>query len=180
MNIDNHVENRRKLRKACKPQTPIKFLVIGESPPKSGEYFYKPTDLRKGSKRLPAQIFRAIFKADEAYKATYEEYLNRLQQQYAFYLDDLSEIPLNCIDTETRIEMINSGLDSLISRINSLQLSADCQKTLVLPVKTLSELTQNNKELFQKIIEALNLTRDDVCSFSELEYHISRHWTLLQ
>ena len=64
---ENLVKSLREHAKRCEkinteyiPEGPIKFLIIGESPPADGTYFYIPKKLKKNSRTIPGQIFRAF------------------------------------------------------------------------------------------------------------------------
>ena len=58
MNIAYFVNECIELKTKYLPDDKIEFLIIGESPPVSGNYFYKPINLKRGSARIPAQVFR--------------------------------------------------------------------------------------------------------------------------
>ena len=177
MKINDFVEECKILKVNRIPNDGIKYLVIGESPPKSMEYFYKPTNLRYNSRRIPAQVFRAFFNKNVVEKKEYEKLLDKLQYEINFYLDDLSEYPLNDYDSNVRAEAIINCQKAFFSRFEKLNKDENCQKVLVLPKGTIDELQgQTHINNWNGILNKIGVTKNEICIFSKLEVYISKNW----
>ena len=169
--LREHAKRCEKINTGYIPEGPIKFLIIGESPPADGTYFYIPKKLKKNSKTIPGQVFRAVFDINrEVAEDEYEQCLNNLQSKYKLYLVDLCSYPINCFTTKYRIRFILSEFENFIKIYEKLWLDANAQKILVLPSNTIKELKKSEYHiLFRKIQSALNIEEDAICKFRQLE-----------
>jgi hypothetical protein len=179
MNIAYFVNECIELKTKYLPDDKIEFLIIGESPPVSGNYFYKPINLKRGSARIPAQVFRIFFNLDGVSNEEYKKCLNELKIKYHLYLDDLSEFPVNDYTASERVNVICSSLDNLNDRIKKLNFSDSCQKVLVLPKRTLDKF-QDKKYYaeFTRILEILDITQSQICIFSRLGNYLRNNWEI--
>lgn len=131
------------------PQKPIKLLVIGESPPYSGDYFYVPKN-KCNHNSLPAKIFKSLY-PNKSYhtKSDYNDLLNDFKND-SFFLMDLVEFPVDILTHKVRAELIILSFDSFCKRFKRLKLDSNCYILVVLPKETYDILHQNN-DLKQKI-----------------------------
>ena len=177
MDISDFVQECIELKRNRMPNDGIRYMVIGESPPISMAYFYKPTYIKYNSPRIPAQVFRAFFNKNEIEKKEYEKLLDKLQYEKRFYLDDLSEYPLNNYDSRMRAEIILNCQKDFISRFKNFKLNENYQKVLVLPKETINELqgvAHINK--WNNFLNKIGLSKNKICKFSELEKYITINW----
>jgi hypothetical protein len=167
MNLEEYIEECKILKTKRIPNNKIKYLVIGESPPISMNYFYKPMSLKMNSPRIPAQIFRAFYEKNGVDKFTYEKLLDDLQENKRFYLDDLSEYPLDDYESKDRVEKIIESLIEFHARFKNFNLDYKCCKVLVLPKQTIEEF-KNTKTInsWYKILKYIGLSKSEVCIFS--------------
>jgi len=133
------------------PLEKIKLLIVGESPPLTGAYFYIPENLRRRHQGLPAKIFRALFNADTKIDEEQCKYYLQEFQKHNFLLLDLLSFPVDCFVSTIRIEFIGKHISDFINRYNSLELSKSCNKILILPSGTCKELyLKKNKTILNE------------------------------
>lgn len=89
----------------------VKVLMVGESPPQSGKFFYTGDDLTDKTKEAFSWVFMDVLD-----QSTYEEFLDFFKKQ-GFYLDDLCLEPVNGKDENTRIKMREAGVQPLADRM---------------------------------------------------------------
>lgn len=137
----------------------IRILVIGESPPIKGKYFYSYCENRKINStyktKVSSQVFRAFSLREAINKAAYQ-----FLQDEEFYLMDLCDYPIGFFPYKIRTKMIEFRLDSFFEpefhRIKPL-LTKDCEKILFLPTGTLKALKR--EQILEKIVKILGLPR---------------------
>ena len=100
--------NIEELRKSYKPQK-IKLLLIGESPPESGKFFYLESLMTTFTQRAFENTFKLRFK-------NHKEFLQFFKKK-GCYLDDLSLIPLNRIPPLRKEEVLSGSILSLAKRL---------------------------------------------------------------
>lgn len=99
------------IRKRYLPEK-VKVLIIGESPPRSGKFFYTGDDLTSITWEAFSWLFMDVIDLDN-----YNEFLDYFKKQ-GFYLDDLCLEPVNGIeDNDQRIEVRKKWVPSLAKRI---------------------------------------------------------------
>ncbi len=102
--------NIEELRKSYKPQK-IKLLLIGESPPESGKFFYLESSMITFTQRAFENTFNLSFKNNK-------EFLKYFKKK-GCYLDDLSLIPVNGIPPLRKEEVLSGSILSLAKRLTS-------------------------------------------------------------
>lgn len=174
-------EAERKLR-CCEeyaskyyPKGKIELLIVGESPPiGDNKYFYIPKDLEKNSKALPAKIFRVLFAADkEIDKMQYERYLSEFQKRN-FLLIDLCPFPIDCFISSIRAEFIEKEIRAFSEKYKSLNLSASCNKVIILPSGTFKELEKSKYNNVRKELENIGFKKAQIIKWGEIEQHLSK------
>ncbi len=103
---------REELRKRYLPAI-LKVLMVGESPPSSGRFFYSRSSL----------LYRAT---GAAFQSAIQDLLGdndflKAFRRLGFYLEDLCLDPVNDLDDTERVEMWASGESLLIERMRQLQ-----------------------------------------------------------
>ena len=98
-----------KLRKSYKPDT-IDILIVGESAPAGGTFFYDRSNMTIYTKRAFEQAFEKTF-LDE------KEFLNFFKNQNC-YLDDICLVPIDNMANNQREQMLQ---DSVIDFSNRLK-----------------------------------------------------------
>jgi hypothetical protein len=152
------------------PESPIKLLLIGESPPSKSSYFYIPDDLNKKAQSFPAKVFRAFRGNVAGIDKEKCRKLLRCFQENNFFVTDLSKYPLDYFVNRFRLCIIREQLDDFQDRFLELELDDDCTKLIVLPGGTHKELYNNNN--FRDIRDRLyDLKFDDdfIIRWSKLE-----------
>ena len=99
-----------KLRKSYQPKK-IKLLLIGESPPESGKFFYLKSSMTIFTQRAFENTFKLKFKNNKAFL----EYFKKK----GCYLDDLSLIPVDRMPSSRRKEVLSNSVPSLAKRLKS-------------------------------------------------------------
>ena len=101
------MSNRENIRKKYYPSN-IKILLIGESPPSGGSFFYNAN----------SNLFRAVKKGfEEVYgEVSNQKFLYDFKNN-GFYLDDLCLTPVNGMDKINRKGERKKGIKSLSRRI---------------------------------------------------------------
>lgn len=90
----------------------VKVLIVGESPPHSGKFFYTGDDLTSRTWEAFSWVFMDVIDL-----STYEEFLNFFKKQ-GFFLDDLCLEPINRIKANNeRIKMRKKWVPSLAERM---------------------------------------------------------------
>jgi hypothetical protein len=164
MGIDIYTEiaQRAEQKKLCEkfvreffPTGAIKLLIVGASSPIRETYFYIPEDLRKKHRGLPARVFRALFGATTKIGNEQCEKFLREFQKRRFLLIDLVPFPIHCFVPSMRAEVIDKGMETFLCKMNSLKLSASCNKLLILPFGTFEELKAKRVGRTRNIFEGL-------------------------
>lgn len=104
--IDSKIEE---IRLRFKPDK-VRFLLVGESAPVAGTFFYTGDSLCKHTQTAFANIL------PEVRAKTWQEFLIFLQQS-SFYLDDLCLVPVNELDKASRQQNLINSIPSLALRI---------------------------------------------------------------
>ena len=123
------------LRKSYQPKK-IKLLLIGESPPESGKFFYLESSMTTFTQRAFENTFNLSFK-------NHKEFLQFFKKK-GCYLDDLSSIPVNGIPPLRKEEVLSGSILSFSKRL-----------TLYKPEIVVIVL----KRIERKVNEALDLSR---------------------
>jgi hypothetical protein len=96
------------IRKSYQPKK-IKLLLIGESPPESGKFFYLESSMTTFTQRAFENTFKLSFK-------NHKEFLQFFKKK-GCYLDDLSLIPVNGIPPLRKEEVLSGSILSLAKRL---------------------------------------------------------------
>jgi len=168
-------ERAEQKRKLCEkyaheyfPRDKIELLIVGESPPIGKKYFYIPEDLRYQG--LPAKIFRVLFSAGTKIdKIQCKDYLLEFQKRN-FLLTDLCPFPIDCFVSSIRAEFIEKEVLIFLEKFNSLNLSAMCNKVLVLPSGTYKELKKKKYKSTWNLLENLGL---HIIKWGEMEKYLT-------
>jgi hypothetical protein len=157
------------------PEKPIQCLVIGESPPISGSYFYIPENSPK-PQSLPAKVFRAYLKVTgRITERRYSEFLSELQDR-GFYLIDLCTLPINQFCPQFRSEFIIDEFESFRPRYLNLILSETAVKILLLPSR---KALENGKDNFLSVLlPFLGIDAQSICKWNDLERTIAAKITM--
>jgi hypothetical protein len=154
--LSQKMENqRRSCEEAAQDYLPdgeIKHLLIGESPPISGSYFYKPEGLGRKAQSLPAKVFRAFFGRENGLsRSACEDYLLRLKGE-KFFLIDWCPYPIDMFTGPHRVPFLRREISQFLKRYSSLSLSPDVTVFLVLPSATVKELRRRaNRDLIEQL-----------------------------
>ena len=106
------MDDIERIRQKYLPQK-IKVLMVGESPPQSGEFFYTGDDLTDKTQEAFAWLFMDV--ALDC--TTHEDFLNFFKKS-GFYLDDLCLEPVNGItDDVIRNQVRDTWVSSLAQRM---------------------------------------------------------------
>jgi hypothetical protein len=97
-----------KVRVSYKPEK-IKLLFIAESPPASGQFFYRRSMMTTYTSRAFAQVFNRSF--DSA-----TDFLNFFQKKDC-YLEDMTSTPVNKMSAVDREKTIEMGISQLTEKI---------------------------------------------------------------
>jgi hypothetical protein len=97
------------IRKGFRPNK-IKILLIGESAPVGGSFFYMVDTLT----HYTHQAFNNVF--EETQRLNEREFLNFFKDK-GFYLDDLCLIPTNKSNESFRNQVYEDSIDSLATRL---------------------------------------------------------------
>ena len=107
----------------------IEYLLIGEAPPPSGEYFYKPMKLAlwtkiENDKSLPSTIFNHYFDKRPESDDEYLSFLYLLKERGIFLVDIIDE-PIKVSDRSYygwvnpgNLNKVIEGIDTLMDRLN--------------------------------------------------------------
>lgn len=98
------------LRQSFKPVN-IRILLIGESAPESGQFFYYRSRMTKHISKAFEQVFGILFRDGS-------EFLKYFQAK-GCYLDDLSPIPVNKMSKTERDKTLKDSIGELSKRICS-------------------------------------------------------------
>ena len=112
----------------------IEYLLIGEAPPPSGVYFYKPMKLPRireveKNQSLPATIFNHYFKRLPKNDEVYLSLLGALKQRGIFLVDIIDDP----IKVRSRAEGVNpDSIQKIIAGIKTLKARLE-QRDIVIP-----------------------------------------------
>lgn len=174
-------EQMEKQRLSCEaaakrylPKGPIEYLLIGESPPISGSYFYKADDLRPKAQSLPAKVFRGFFGTNTGLsKPECERCLEKLRDK-KFFLTDWCPYPIDMFTASHRVTFLRDELAHFVPRYESLSLSTSAHVIMVLPSATRKELNRKpNRDVLRRL-EAIGVTEKCFVAWSQLEEVLSR------
>ncbi|MGA7877996.1 MAG: hypothetical protein WCA08_20225 [Desulfoferrobacter sp.] len=158
------------------PTNPIQYLLIGESPPISGSYFYIPEDIRRKAQSLPAKVFRSFLGIKGGVdKHDYEKHLLRLGAMN-FFLIDLSTIPTDAFAYNYRKQIIVAEFHSFCTRYAELNLSANVKKLVLLPGVTLRVLENGKDGFFENLLDLIKIEKTKICTWGNVEQKISTEW----
>ncbi|SEO59969.1 hypothetical protein [Propionispora vibrioides] len=104
--MDSRIEE---IRLGFKPDI-VRVLLVGESAPVAGTFFYTGDSLCKYTQTAFANVFPAMR------AKRWQEFLSFFQQS-GFYLDDLCLIPVNGMDKASRQQNLINSIPSLALRI---------------------------------------------------------------
>ena len=104
-----------KIRATFKP-TPVRFLMVGESPPPSGHFFYDP-----GEERIFTSITRKAF--TKAFDIDYDSAADFLEdfKRNGFFLDELYSTPVDNIPSSERETERRNAVSRLSERLRQYQ-----------------------------------------------------------
>lgn len=91
----------------------VRVLLVAESPPDSGKFFYVDSRMTKFTLRAFEKAYGLKFNGS----ADFLEYF----KDCGCYLDDLTEKPVNKLQDAIREQLIISGVDALAERIRQMQ-----------------------------------------------------------
>ena len=107
----------------------IEYLLIGEAPPPSGEYFYRPMKLAlqtkiENDKSLPSTIFNHYFDKRPESDNEYLSFLYSLKERGIFLVDIIDE-PIRVSDRSFygwvnpgNLNKVIEGIDTLMDRLS--------------------------------------------------------------
>ncbi len=101
--------NIEKIRTSYKPDK-VRILLVGESAPMAGDFFYFGDSLCKYTKSAFAKVY------PEVGLQTIQDFLNFLKEK-GVYLDDICLMPINKLDERERKQCIENSVSSLAERI---------------------------------------------------------------
>jgi hypothetical protein len=139
------------------PKGKVTTLLIGESPPSSGSYFYLvPFSYCRGQS-LPAKVFRSMSvcrpvlerSSGKLNGSAYRECLALLKDN-GFFLMDLCPYPIDAFTSRYRIDHIRANLRQFVARFNSLRKAPNINIVLVLPHGTL-RILKREKEILARL-----------------------------
>lgn len=118
------------LRFSYKPED-VKVMLIGESPPKSGKFFYKGDSIL---------YFATVEAFTSAYTRSFKTHLEFLDffKEKGFYLDDLCHYPINKLNESKKIEHRAKNVRNLSDRVN-----VDNPKAVVIIMKAIEPYVNN-------------------------------------
>lgn len=96
------------LRRSYKPKQ-VRLLLVGESAPASGKFFYDRSSMTTFTSRAFERAFNIKFEDTPSF-------LNFFQEQDC-YLDDLSLIPVDKMKAGDREDALNKSIESLAIRL---------------------------------------------------------------
>jgi hypothetical protein len=157
------------------PESCIKLLLIGESPPSKPSYFYIPDNLSRKAGSFPAKVFRGL-RGDVAGvdKEMCRELL-RCFQENNFFVTDLCQYPLDNFVNQFRLGIIRDQLDDFEKRLSNLQLDENCTKLIVLPGGTHKELYNKFRDVRERLNQ-LGFDDNSIILWSKLEGRL-RHFS---
>jgi hypothetical protein len=100
------------IRKGFMPSN-VSVLMVAESPPDSGKFFYVDSGMTKFTSRAFEKAYVLKFNGS----ADFLEYF----RDCGCYLDDLTETPVNKLPDAVREQLIISGVDALAERIRQMR-----------------------------------------------------------
>lgn len=104
--------NTEEIRKAYLPSS-VRILLVAESPPSSGKFFYNDSDMT----RYTMKAFEKAFGLKFDNTGHFLEYF----RDCGCYLDDLTETPVNNLPSIKREQLLQSGIPCLSERIKRMQ-----------------------------------------------------------
>jgi hypothetical protein len=111
--MPNKKSSHEVLIRKYKPKR-VRFLLIGESPPAGGTFFYR------GDSNLYNYTLNAFQRAFERTFISSEEFLKFFKDS-GFYLEDLCLNPINNLPRRQRIEQRNYCVEGLANRLQGLK-----------------------------------------------------------
>lgn len=102
-------ENIEKIRYSYKPNK-VRILLVGESAPAAGNFFYLGDSLCNYTKSAFAKVY------PEVGSQTMQNFLDFFKEK-GFYLDDLCLMPIDKLDKKQRRQCIKNSVQSLAERI---------------------------------------------------------------
>ncbi|MBU1698531.1 MAG: hypothetical protein KJ970_11060 [Candidatus Eisenbacteria bacterium] len=100
------------LRQSFRPRN-VKLLMIGESAPASGRFFYKTSNMTSTTARVFESVYDMKFSSMDAFL--------RFFMVKGCYLDDLSLIPVNKMPRREREKTLREGIPRLAGRIENVK-----------------------------------------------------------
>ena len=122
-----------KLRASYKP-TDVKILIVGESPPVGGTFFYDRSKMTIYTKKAFENAFNKSF-VDE------KEFLDFFKSQNC-YLDDICLTPVNNMEKQQREQMLQNSIADFSKRLKSYQ-----PDVIIVALKKIAMYTQQAIEL---------------------------------
>ena len=108
--MGKRTRNIEELRKSYQPKK-IRLLLIGESPPESGKFFYLESSMTTFTQRAFENTFKLSFK-------NHKKFLQFFKKK-GCYLDDLSLIPVDREFPLRKEEVLSGSIFSLAKRLTS-------------------------------------------------------------
>jgi hypothetical protein len=109
--------NIETLRRTYQPNQ-IDILLVGESPPKKGRFFYDTCAMTTFTSRPFEKVFDIEF-------ADNKEFLSFFREKNCF-LDDLAHEPVDHLETKAREEALEQAVPSLASRLEAYNPRVTC------------------------------------------------------
>lgn len=106
-------ENIEKIRYSYMPNK-VRVLLVGESAPASGKFFYFGDSLCNHTKSAFAKVY------PEVGLQTMKKFLDFFKEK-CFYLDDICLMPIDKLDEKQRRQCIENSVQSLAERIEVYQ-----------------------------------------------------------
>ncbi len=97
-----------RIRKSFKPDR-IKLLLVGESPPASGQFFY----VRSLMTKYTSRAFETVFRIDFSDTTSFLKFF----QNKGCYLEDLTMTPVNKMPTVEREKTLEQGIIRLSKKL---------------------------------------------------------------
>jgi len=111
ISADLAIDGPEGYRNAYRPQY-VKYLVVGESPPQGGRFFYQANSILFRQTQI---AFSHVFGKACGDGVAFLQFF----QEQGFYLDDLCLVPVNGLPDQDRIRKRLAGIGPLAERIKS-------------------------------------------------------------
>ena len=147
----------------------VKVLFVGESPPKSGTFFYF------GDSNLFSYTMEAFCKAFQIEYSDAFAFLNAFKAN-GFYLEDLCQTPVNNMDNPTRRKMHKDSIAKFSNRLSQIspKIIISVMKSIKKPVdKSLLLASMTNVQHFSLPFPAMSHQHKYVMELSQILVEIN-------